>query len=154
MEVLLTIYHCKQAQAAIDQANIFCISGTQLTTNQMASKYGLSNHGLWVNTHILNCYLVAYYTQNTLDQLRTIDDHPQLLMIQVPDGAYKCARNPKRPAREMNTSSKPLLHHPYLYQVNSTWFLWFPVSNPFSNRRGMLIRMRMPHKKMVIKEKS
>lgn len=71
-------------------------------------------------TDIFHCYLVAYYTQNTLDQLRTIDDYPQLVIIQVPDGAYKCARNPKRPAREMTSLGKPLLHHPYLYQVNST----------------------------------
>jgi len=62
-------------------------------------------------------HLIAYYTQNSLDQLQTIDDYPRLAIIQVPDGAYKCARNPKRPAREMNSLGKPLLHHPYLYQT-------------------------------------
>jgi hypothetical protein len=62
-------------------------------------------------------HLIAYFTQNTLDQLRTIDDYPQLVAIQVPDGAYKCARHPKRPSREMNSLGKPLLHHPYLYQT-------------------------------------
>jgi len=62
-------------------------------------------------------HLIAYFTQNTLDQLRTIDDYPLLSIIQVPEGAYKCARNPKRPIREMNSLGKPLHHHPYLYQT-------------------------------------
>jgi len=62
-------------------------------------------------------HLIAYYTQNTLDQLRTIDDYPDLAAIEVPDGAYKGARNPKRPAREMTSMGKPLLHHPYIYQT-------------------------------------
>lgn len=63
-------------------------------------------------------HLIAYFTQNTRDQLRTIDDDPELVKIQVPEGAYKCARNPKRPVREMNTlGGKPLHHHPYLYQT-------------------------------------
>jgi len=65
-------------------------------------------------------HLIAYYTQNTLDQLRTVDDYSQLVEIQVPDGAYKGARNPKRPAREMNSMGKPLLHHPYHYQTRDT----------------------------------
>jgi len=60
-------------------------------------------------------HLIAYYTQNTLDQLRTIDDHADLAILPVPDGAYKCARNPKRPIREVNSSGRPLLHHPYPY---------------------------------------
>jgi len=62
-------------------------------------------------------HLIAYYTQNTLNQLRTIDDHFKLAALQVPEGAYKCARNPKRPVREMNSSGRPLLHHPYPYQT-------------------------------------
>jgi len=62
-------------------------------------------------------HLIAYYTQNTLDQLRTLDDHLELAALQVPEGAYKCARNPKRPVREMNSSGRPLLHHPYPYQT-------------------------------------
>jgi len=62
-------------------------------------------------------HLIAYYTQDTLDQLRTIDDHLELATLQVPEGAYKCARNPKRPVREMNSSGRPLLHHPYPYQT-------------------------------------
>ena len=74
---------------------------------------------VWIITDIV--IIVAYFTQNTVDQLRTIDDYPQLVMVHVPEGAYKCARNPKRPVREMNTlGGKPLHHHPYLYQVNST----------------------------------
>ena len=102
---------------------------------------------------ITDIFLVAYYTQDTLDQLRTIDHYPQLAEIQVPDGAYKGARNPNRPAREMTSLGRPILHHPYIYQVNPAWFRWSPISNPFSNRRKMLIRLRSPHKNMVVIEK-
>jgi len=67
--------------------------------------------------HRTKWHLIAYYTQTTLDQLRTIDHYPLLADIQVPEGAYKGARNPKRPTREMNPLGRPLLHHPYLYQT-------------------------------------
>lgn len=34
----------------------------------------------------------AYWTQETIDQLQTIDDIPQLRHLQVPEGLYVCAR--------------------------------------------------------------
>ncbi|KZT10902.1 uncharacterized protein LAESUDRAFT_693329 [Laetiporus sulphureus 93-53] len=37
-------------------------------------------------------HLNAYYTQDTLEQLRTIDDIPQLSTIEVPPNRYICAR--------------------------------------------------------------
>jgi hypothetical protein len=43
-------------------------------------------------------HLIAYFTQETLDQLYTIDDHihhPRLASLQVPTGMYTCARSPK-----------------------------------------------------------
>ncbi|KAI0948985.1 hypothetical protein AcW1_008708 [Taiwanofungus camphoratus] len=37
-------------------------------------------------------HINAYYTQDTLDQLNTVDQIPQLKSIQVPAGLYVCAR--------------------------------------------------------------
>jgi len=62
-------------------------------------------------------HLIAYYTQDTLDQLLTVEDFPPLAMVNVPDGAYKGARNPKRTAREMSSlGSRSMPHRPYQYQ--------------------------------------
>jgi len=61
-------------------------------------------------------HLIAYYTQNTLHHLRTVTDFPELANIPVPDGAYKSARNPKRPAREVNATERSMLQ-PYQYQI-------------------------------------
>jgi len=55
-------------------------------------------------------HLIAYYTRNTLYQLETVDDFPNLATIIVPGGAYKSARNPKRPARDVSSSDPSLVH--------------------------------------------
>jgi hypothetical protein len=39
--------------------------------------------------------LVAYFTQDTLDFLRTVDDFHQLASLAVPPGKYKTARSAK-----------------------------------------------------------
>jgi len=59
-------------------------------------------------------HMIAYYTQDTLNQLQTIDDIPNLAMVNVPDGAYKGARNPKRTAREIHSLASRQM--PYQYQ--------------------------------------
>lgn len=82
----------------------------------MAHEYGTPSLKIYLSD-ILYFHLVAYYTQDTLNQLQTIDDIPRLAMVNVPDGAYKGARNPKRTAREINSlASRPM---PYQYQVMS-----------------------------------
>ncbi|CCL99052.1 uncharacterized protein FIBRA_01063 [Fibroporia radiculosa] len=37
-------------------------------------------------------HLNAYYTQDTVDQLRTVDQMPELRTVRVPEGLYVCAR--------------------------------------------------------------
>ena len=68
--------------------------------------------------------LDAYYTQETVDQLRTVDDIPDLRSLQVPDGAYVCARtsSQRRNARaaqkrSLDESTECQLRpvHPYPY---------------------------------------
>jgi len=40
-------------------------------------------------------HLIAYFTQETLEQLNTIDNHPLLANLRVPPGMYTCARTSK-----------------------------------------------------------
>jgi Gti1/Pac2 family transcription factor len=40
-----------------------------------------------------SAHVVAYFTQDTLDRLRTIDDLPQLANLNVPPGKYRTARS-------------------------------------------------------------
>ncbi|KAH7924213.1 hypothetical protein BV22DRAFT_1165803 [Leucogyrophana mollusca] len=45
-------------------------------------------------------HLIAYFTHDTLDQLRTVSDLPELSRISVPPGKYRSARHhPTRPTR-------------------------------------------------------
>lgn len=83
----------------------------------MAYEYGIPGLKIYL-PDIFHSYLVAYYTQDTLNQLQTIDDIPLLAMVSVPDGAYKGARNPKRTARELNLLASRSM--PYHYQVISS----------------------------------
>lgn len=44
--------------------------------------------------HLIS-FTVAYFTEESLDQLRTIEDIPQLASLRVPHGKYKSARSAK-----------------------------------------------------------
>ncbi|KAJ7021028.1 Gti1/Pac2 family-domain-containing protein, partial [Mycena alexandri] len=44
-------------------------------------------------------HLIAYFTQDTVDYLRTVDDIPYLAYIKVPVGVYKSARSANRTGR-------------------------------------------------------
>lgn len=66
----------------------------------------------------------AYYTQETVDQLKSVDDIVELRTLQVPDGAYVCARtsSQRRNARaavkrslDESTESQLRPVHPYQY---------------------------------------
>lgn len=41
---------------------------------------------------VISLFLDAYWTQETLDRLLTVDDIPELRMLEVPPGTYLCAR--------------------------------------------------------------
>ena len=49
--------------------------------------------GRLANNSISSAYVVAYFTQDSLDSLRTIDDLPQLASLTVPPGKYRTARS-------------------------------------------------------------
>lgn len=50
-------------------------------------------------------HLIAYFTQDTVDYLPTVDDLPYLAGIRVPAGVYKSARSAKGTGRTRSTES-------------------------------------------------
>ena len=58
-----------------------------------------------LTSKFLSCSLPsdAYYTQETYEQMRTVDDIPSLRMLRVPEGRYKCARKNARITRNRNS---------------------------------------------------
>ncbi|KAI0081958.1 hypothetical protein K474DRAFT_1016772 [Panus rudis PR-1116 ss-1] len=67
-------------------------------------------------------HLVAYYTPETRDHLRTIDDIPSLSQLRgtVPVGAYKQARVPRTRARAMQLQHPQELPHTSLRSSSSS----------------------------------
>lgn len=49
--------------------------------------------GLTKNSILSSAHVVAYFTQDSLDCLHTIDDLPQLASLNVPPGKYRTARS-------------------------------------------------------------
>jgi len=47
-------------------------------------------------------HLIAYFTQDTLDYLGTIEDSPELASLHVPPGKYKSARSSKGRPRDLD----------------------------------------------------
>ncbi|KAF7983810.1 hypothetical protein HWV62_19053 [Athelia sp. TMB] len=59
-------------------------------------------------------HLIAYFTQATIDELRSIDDIRELACLTVPPGTYKSARSAKgRPRDERYYESRQ--YAPYVY---------------------------------------
>ncbi|KAJ7879587.1 Gti1/Pac2 family-domain-containing protein [Mycena olivaceomarginata] len=54
-------------------------------------------------------HLIAYFTQDTVDFLRTVDDLPYLASVRVTPGMYKSARSANRTGRTRSSDQ------PYLY---------------------------------------
>jgi len=53
-------------------------------------------------------HLIAYFTQDTVDYLRTVEDIPCLAGLHVPVGMYKSARSAKGPGRTRTTDQSYL----------------------------------------------
>lgn len=72
--------------------------------------------------------LVAYFTQETLNQLFTVDDHPMypvLAMLNVPPGVYTCARITKarRPRHDPHAVAEPPVSCSAFLPMTSNSFL-------------------------------
>lgn len=67
---------------------------------------------------------VAYFTQGSIDNLRTIDDVPPLANLEVPSGVYRSARTQKRPAPSSNalgSRSRAVDPPPHIPQSIAPW---------------------------------
>ncbi|KAF5321551.1 hypothetical protein D9619_001471 [Psilocybe cf. subviscida] len=79
-------------------------------------------------------HLIAYFTEDTVNRLRTIDDIPQLASLHVPHGSYKSARSAKgRPdhifaSDSDNTGFSRLEYVPYMPQTSTSPSPSSPVS--------------------------
>ncbi|KAJ7162096.1 Gti1/Pac2 family-domain-containing protein [Mycena filopes] len=56
-------------------------------------------------------HLIAYFTQDTVDYLPTVEQHPHLAHVHVPAGVYKSARSANRSAR--TTARQPYNPNPH-----------------------------------------
>jgi hypothetical protein len=72
-------------------------------------------------------HLIAYFTQESLDSLRSIDDIPQLASLPVPPGKYKSARSAKGRPREQQ-----LLDTFGPYSAYKPKLQYFPYHSPTS----------------------
>lgn len=92
--------------------------------------------------------VVAYFTQDSLDYLRTIDDHPQLASLSVPPGKYKSARSAKN-GRHPNQGFDVMVHPPqYGYGVTPYYLAYGPEHSNRSdrpNRTGHYSISEHPH---------
>jgi hypothetical protein len=85
-------YASPAARRAHDQTDIFCLRANVRRDEEVASQFVLIC--VWGepvesdDLHILD----AYWTQETLDRLLTVDDIPELRSLEVPLGIYLCAR--------------------------------------------------------------
>ncbi|KAK7040130.1 SCF ubiquitin ligase complex subunit cdc4 [Paramarasmius palmivorus] len=77
-------------------------------------------------------HLIAYFTQDSIEYLRTIDDIPALANLHVPPGKYTTARTGKAPRRATATSD-PSYNYPYHTTVHRPYPTPTPTQ-PMVNR--------------------
>ena len=84
-------YASTAARRAHDQTDIFCLRARRRRDEEVASQFVLICvcGDPWNLTTLI---LDAYWTQETLDRLLTVDDIPELRSLEVPPGTYLCAR--------------------------------------------------------------
>jgi len=75
-------------------------------------------------------HLIAYFTQDTVDYLRTVDDLPYLACIKVPPGLYKSARSAKGNGRTKCTE-QTYLYGPPTGNSRSHPYDPMPICGPF-----------------------
>jgi hypothetical protein len=74
---------------------------------------------------VIDVPLVAYFTQETIDNLYTIDDFPELVSLQVPPGKFRSARCVKGRPRDTSENAGPYSSH----QSRSPKYAPYPASN-------------------------
>jgi hypothetical protein len=74
--------------------------------------------------------LVAYFTQESLDSLRSIDDIPQLASLPVPPGKYKSARSAKGRPRDQQMLDTFGPYSAYKPKLQYSPYTQSPTSRP------------------------
>jgi len=87
-------------------------------------------------------HLIGYFTEESIERLKCIDDIPQLATLQVPHGKYKSARSAKGRPDQYSTRNQtyPSLH---------TWSMCLILPGPRRRtlqRRGRGVIHRMRHR--------
>jgi Gti1/Pac2 family transcription factor len=82
-------YATEASRRAYDQADLFCLCTDSRWSEEVASQF--------VSLHVPGDNRIsqpadAYWTQETLDRLLTVDDILELRSLEVPPGTYLCAR--------------------------------------------------------------
>ena len=99
-------YATPATRRAYDQANVLCLCAGTRRNEEVASKFvpvSLARKGSVESAYE---FPDAYWTQETLDRLLTVDDIPELRSIEVAPGTYLCARtNRMREAVSRSTRS-------------------------------------------------
>lgn len=73
----------------------------------------LLNGNCLVPNLTIRYHLVAYFTQDSVDYLRSVEDIPELASLTVPPGMYKSARSAKGRPRDERYFDRQ--YAPYLY---------------------------------------
>lgn len=94
---------------------------------------GAEENGILVRLNFLSGVLqaiharpvVAYFTQETIDNLYTVDDYPELASLQVPSGKFRSARCVKGRPKDASENTGPYPSH----QSRSPKYAPYPASN-------------------------
>ncbi len=84
-------YAAPATRRAYDQANLLCLRADTRRNEEVASQFVpvFKRQHWW---KVLTNFTDAYWTQETLERLLTVDDIPSLRSLEVASGTYLCAR--------------------------------------------------------------
>jgi hypothetical protein len=86
-------YAAPATRRAYDQANVLCLCAGTRRNEEVASQFVRFPSSFRPALKVLtNSSPDAYWTQETLDRLLTVDDIPELRSLEVAPGTYLCAR--------------------------------------------------------------
>jgi len=88
-----------------DKANIYSFCRHSAWSAEMALEWVVRSMPREYETH--NSYLVAYFTEESLEHLQSVDDLPHLASLPVPEGRYKSARSAKGRAEHAFNTDDP-----------------------------------------------
>ena len=95
-----------------------------------------SSFHLQGNIESAHQFLDAYWTQETLDKLLTVDDIPELRSLEVAPGTYICARTNNRMQEALSRSARSPLSEGIAYSSSSASASPTCTPHPYQGRPG------------------